>query len=331
MSFAKAEQLLELASMVAGHRMGVTLDDVIERFSCSYRTAQRMISALEGSFPDVLSYTDQEGRKRWRLEGGHFRDLMNLTSDELAALDLAVDQFKQAGMDFEVRELRRLKDKILALVPRQTKVRIETDHEALLEARGFIARPGPRPKADEDILNAMTKAIKSCCILEIIYSSNRDLTPRVRKIAVYGLLYGSRHYLVGKQIDSDSDHLRTYRLDNILSAKVTDESYSIPESFDLHEFANRSFGVYQNDSEYGEVIWKFDPQAAKNAKSYLFHPDQSLEETSDGSVIVKFKASGLLEMCWHLYSWGDHVEIIQPEQLRIMVQDYRRADFPAMP
>jgi len=322
---------MELAAMVAGHRLGITLDDVIERFGCSYRTAQRMIAALEGAFPDVVARTDEEGRKRWRLEGGHFRDMMNLTSDELAALDLAVDQFSQAGMGFEARELRRLKDKILALVPRQTKVRIETDHEALLEARGFIARPGPRPKADEDILNALTQAIKSCCVLEIVYSSHRHQTPSARKIAVYGLLYGSRHYVVAKQIDGESDRLKTYRLDNILSAHITDECYEIPQDFDLHAFANQSFGVFQNDDEYGEVVWKFSPQSAQNAKGYLFHPDQSLEENPDGSLIVKFKASGLLEMCWHLYSWGHHVEVIEPKTLRLMVQDHRRSDFAAMP
>jgi predicted DNA-binding transcriptional regulator YafY len=331
MSFSKAEQLMELASMVAGHRVGITLDDVTERFKCSYRTAQRMIVALETSFPDVVSRTDEEGRKRWRLEGGHFRDLMNLTSEELASVDLAIEQFEQAGMEFEAKELKRLKDKILALVPRQTKVRIETDHEALLEARGFIARPGPRPKADENILDTVSKAIKACCVLELNYSSHRDQTPKPRKVEVYGLLYGARHYIVGKQLDGGSDRLRTYRLDTVLSAKLTDQSYSIPDDFDLHEFANRAFGVYQNDAEYCDIVWKFLPAAAKNAKGYVFHPEQTLEECPDGSVIVRFKASGLLEMCWHLYSWGDHVEVIEPETLKLMVQDYRRGDFPAMP
>jgi hypothetical protein len=55
-------------------------------------------------------------------------------------------------MEFEANELKQLKDKILALVPRKTKVRPETKHEALLGARGFIARSGPRPKADEPVI-----------------------------------------------------------------------------------------------------------------------------------------------------------------------------------
>ncbi len=331
MSFSKAEQLMELASMVAGHRMGVTLDDVTERFGCSYRTAQRMIGALEGSFPDVAARVDDEGRKRWRLEGGHLRDLLNLTSEELTSLDLATEQFEQAGMSFEAKELRRLKDKILTLVPRQTKVRIETDHEALLEARGFIARPGPRPKADEEILETIAQGIKACHTLEIVYSSEKEQKPNPRKIAVYGLLYGARHYIVGHQLGDKTKGLRTFRLDKIVSAKLTNQSYSIPQDFNLHSFANRAFGVYQNDDEYGDIVWKFSPQAAPKAKGYLFHPEQYLEECEDGSVVVRFKASGFLEMCWHLYCWGHHVEVIKPEALKKMVHTHRRNDFKAMP
>jgi predicted DNA-binding transcriptional regulator YafY len=155
--------------------------------------------------------------------------------------------------------------------------------------------------------------------------------PKPRYIAVYGLLYGARHYMVGLQIADKTKSLRTFRLDKIISAKLTDQSYSIPEDFNLHIFANRAFGVYQNDDEYGEVVWKFTPQAANNAKSYLFHPDQELEDCEDGSVIVRFKSSGFLEMCWHLYSWGNHVEVIAPKELKNLVKAHRRSDFPAMP
>jgi predicted DNA-binding transcriptional regulator YafY len=43
MSFAKAEQLLDLATMLRARRSGITLNDVENRFDCSRRTAQRML------------------------------------------------------------------------------------------------------------------------------------------------------------------------------------------------------------------------------------------------------------------------------------------------
>jgi predicted DNA-binding transcriptional regulator YafY len=67
MSFEKAEQLMELATMAVGHHSGITIDDVMDRFGCTRRTAQRMLRALEVRFLDTESHFDDEGRKRWRL------------------------------------------------------------------------------------------------------------------------------------------------------------------------------------------------------------------------------------------------------------------------
>ena len=123
MSFAKADQLLELATLVAARRMGITLDDVTERFSCAHRTAQRMMGALEAAFPDVVASFGEDGRKRWRLEGGHLRDLMSFAPEELAALDLAISELDRSGSGPEARALLRLRDKIMALVPRRSMAR----------------------------------------------------------------------------------------------------------------------------------------------------------------------------------------------------------------
>lgn len=48
----------------------------------------------------------------------------------------------------------------MALVPRNKALRLETDHEALLEAQGFVARPGPRPRIDEEIVRVIGKVSK---------------------------------------------------------------------------------------------------------------------------------------------------------------------------
>ena len=53
MSFAKAEQLLDLATMLRARRSAITLNDVENRFGCSRRTAQRMMRQLEARFPDL--------------------------------------------------------------------------------------------------------------------------------------------------------------------------------------------------------------------------------------------------------------------------------------
>ena len=82
MSFAKAEQLLDLATMLRAHRSGITLSDVEDRFGCSRRTAQRMMRQLEARFPDVQGGMDDDGYKRWRMPTGALKDFLSLHADE---------------------------------------------------------------------------------------------------------------------------------------------------------------------------------------------------------------------------------------------------------
>jgi predicted DNA-binding transcriptional regulator YafY len=56
-----------------------------------------------------------------------------------------------------------------------------------------------------------------------------------------------------------------------------------------------------------------------------------MTDEPDGSLTLRFHASGLLEMAWHLYQWGDTVEVLAPQRLRDLVAEHRRPDFAALP
>ena len=331
MSFEKAQQLLELATFVAARRMGVTLDDVGERFGISRRTAQRILHALEVQFPDTEAGFDEEGHKRWRLETGALRDLLTLTSDELAALDLSIETLERNAQSVEATELRRLREKILALVPRSKIARLETDHEALLEAQGLAARPGPSARIAPHIASTISTALKSSERLKIVYHSRGSAKPTARIIEPYGVLIGVRRYLVAKPKADVEGPLRYYVAERIQSAELTGESFVRDPGFNIDKHAQKAFGAFQNDAEYGEVVWRFKPGAASHARAFLFHPTQVLEDQPDGSLVVRFSASGHLEMCWHLYMWGDQVEVLAPARLRTMVEPFGRTDFMALP
>jgi hypothetical protein len=68
------------------------------------------------------------------------------------------------------------------------------------------------------------------------------------------------------------------------------------------------------------VVWKFSPNVAADAREFLFHPTQVMKEEEDGSLIVRFHAGGLLEMAWHLFTWGDGVRVIEPRKLALLLQ-----------
>jgi predicted DNA-binding transcriptional regulator YafY len=103
------------------------------------------------------------------------------------------------------------------------------------------------------------------------------------------------------------------------------------DGFDLSQHSAQSFGSFIDPAEYGEVIWRFTPEAAAQAAGWRFHPTQSTQTLPDGALEVRFHASGWLEMTWHLYQWGAAVEVVAPEGLRALVDGWQRSDFAALP
>ena len=89
---------------------------------------------------------------------------------------------------------------------------------------------------------------------------------------------------------------------------------SPPADFDLQAFASQSFGIYQDEIE--DVTLRVSPEGAAEARAWRWHPTQSLEDQPDGGVVVRFRASGMRELAWHLFTWGEQVTIVAPERLK---------------
>jgi predicted DNA-binding transcriptional regulator YafY len=331
MSFQKATDLLRLAEMAASRYRGVSLTEIEEEFGVDRRTAQRMTKALEETFPNCSTDVDDERRKFWKLRADHARLVLaqGIRDSELAAVEIAIRRAERDGAATEVRALCGLRDRLLSAMPGPHARRAEADAEAMLEAHGFASRPGPRVLVPIDLLATISEALKGPHVLTIVYSGGRD-PDRERRLEPHGVLLGTRRYLVAREAASNG-RMQQYRLDRIISARLEADSFARDPDFDLATHANRAFGSYHADSEYGEVVWRFTPAAAATAAGFIFHPTQQMTREDDGSLTVRFTASGHLEMAWHLYIWGDAVEVLAPLSLREMVAGHQRDDFPALP
>lgn len=332
MSFRKATDLLRLAEIAGARHGGVSLDEIEETFEVDRRTAQRMTRALEDTFRGVRTRTDESQRKYWKLDAGAARMVLaqGLRESELTALEMSVRRAEREGAARDAAALARLRDRLLAAMPGPHARRVEADAEALLEAQGFASRPGPRVRVRPDLLGVIAEALKAPQRLTIAYAGARDAAPRARRVEPYGLLLGTRRYLVARDARGDG-RIRHFRLDRIASARLEPESFARDAGFDLAAHAARAFGSFHDEAEYGEVVWRFAPEAAAVAREFVFHPGQEMTEEADGALTLRFHASGHLEMAWHLYQWGEAVEVLAPEALRRMVEGHRRGDFPALP
>ncbi len=331
MSFQKAADLLRLAEMATSRHLGVGLADIESEFAVDRRTAQRMTKALEETFPNCINRTDDERRKYWKINFNEAKLMLaqGLRDSDLAALEISIVRAERDGASNEVRALRGLRDRLLANMPGSHARRAEADAEAVLEAYGFASRPGPRVVACPDLLGTVAEALKGPHQLTVVYAGGRD-PARERRLEPHGLLLGTRRYLVAREVGGDG-RMQHFRFDRITNARLEASSFQRDPAFNLPDHAARAFGSYHAEAEYGEVVWRFTPAAALVARAFLFHPQQVAEDGADGSLTIRFHASGHLEMAWHLYQWGDAVEVLAPEALRDLVAKHRRGDFVALP
>ena len=134
-----------------------------------------------------------------------------------------------------------------------------------------------------------------------------------RTVEPLGLLWGQRPYLVARLVGLPPDP-SLMRLDRIRQIEILPEPFTRDPDFSLDAFAARAFGVFQEPPF--AVCLRFSAEAATDASSFHFHPSQQLQPLADGRLLVRFTAGGAQEMCQHLATWNDQVEVLKPVRLR---------------
>lgn len=312
MNYGKMLDLFDLAMKMQESSDGISLTDICRDFNVSRRTAERMRDALFIYFPQMEEVPTGEKIKRWRIPQRILNSLIAFSPEEISALQTAISYLKQNSLDDKAALLGKVELKLKNLMKPEQKRRIEVDAEELIKAEGLVLRPGPKIRVDTQIIDKIRQAILSCHQVKLKYKSKMDGRIFDYKLIPYGFLYGQRaHYLVAKHSDGwDNGKAHNFSLSHILEAEILSEIFT-NENFSLEAYAQESFGAWHE--EPFDVEWLFSPKVAEEAKNFVFHPTQTLIENSDGSLTVKFRAGGKLEMDWFLYTWGDDVKVVKPE------------------
>lgn len=314
--YAPAERLLALGLALAEARGGLTLDQMAETVGVNRRTAERLRDTLHRLLPGgLLSFTRDDGTKIWRVPAGRLAPLQTPTLDELTELRVAADRARRQGLVHEAGRLDTLAAKLVANQNRHAFRRIDANLENLLAATGVVARPGPQETIAPEILLVLREAVLACHAVRLVYRRRDTGSFSYPILYPYGFLTGSRTYLVGFNPHPEVCEHRLYAIANIERVRLTGETFVRDETFDLPAYAARSFGAFWDGKTF-DIVWRFAPEVAEDVRHFRFHPDQQITTDDRGRVTVTFRASGLTEMVWHLFTWGRHVEILGPEVLR---------------
>jgi len=312
------ERAIRLVVDLQASAEGLTIAEICRRYGESddrplaRRTAERMLAAVERVFPDL--HHERDGKsKRWRLRSQASLAVARLTREEIAALGTASAILRRDNLAEAASRVETASTKMQALLRPEDKTRLAPDIELLTAAEGIAVRPGPVGPIDAGVVETLRQAILSSRKVRLHYRYQMTGKAGFDVVRPYGFLWGHRHYLVAWSENRRTRDWRNFVLSNIERVEPLERSFVRDAQFSLSAYANRSFGIYQEKPV--RVTWRFSAKVAEEVKRWRFHPTQELVVRRDGQVDVTFTAGGMREMCWHLFTWGDDVEIVRPPAL----------------
>ena len=288
-------------------RAGKTAVELARELGASRRTIYRDLHALgDAGFPIY-----QEDQGRWALvEGWRSKLPPPFSPTELMSLWLYRDLLKgfQGTPFFE--PLESLFQKVKATLPPESLAYLEQ-----VQA-GFSV--GLKPYKDYSRLSTILEQVHQAVVegrrLEIAYRPLFRDEETLRKIDPYRVWYfeGSLYLIAYCHLRGE---MRMFVLDRMRMVRLSEETFQVPEDFDLEEFLKDSFRVMRGERVH-RVRIRISPAWSRLVAEKVWHQSQEIERLAEGGIVISFAVSDLGEVKRWALSLGQEAEVLEPPELR---------------
>jgi predicted DNA-binding transcriptional regulator YafY len=298
----------QLIQRLAKSRAGVPLDELAEDLGCVRRTVYRDLDALMfAGFPVVSEKRD--GRVHYRFLDSFRLSDVPFTPDEILALAFGEDLLRTLeGTVFH--------DSIQsALAKIRSGLGPELSDYLTRLGSSFRVLPGPHKNYARfrEIIATLNDAVLQRTTLRMHYRTARTGAVAARQLDPYRVWYRSGGlYVVG--FDHKSGEVRTFAVDRIRKLAATDAHFEVLDSFDFDATIGSSFGVIAEPAE--RVRIRFDERWASYVAERTWHPSQTLEQQSDGTLLLTMQVGGVPDLRTWVLSFGSGAEVLEPASLR---------------
>ena len=138
--YSRISDILDLAVFMQSKALGVTLNEIAERYNVSRRTAERMRDSLTCILPQVDEIETDDTQKHWGFTNYSMSNLITFTPKELAN----IEQLQRRTTNKEMKEeLGKTVEKIKAL-SRKNLGSVENNIELFMQTEGYAVRQMPQ-------------------------------------------------------------------------------------------------------------------------------------------------------------------------------------------
>jgi predicted DNA-binding transcriptional regulator YafY len=306
-------RLLSVASILYSRgstEAGVAVSEIARLTGMTTRTVYRDINALDEELGVPVF---QAGRGRYGIDRKFFLPPLRLSVPEAIVLFLAARLIARWSDQYDAAVVSAF-TKLADLLPQPIARHV---------AATMLVVGGHDPNEPfTRSFSAVARGWAEGRVVEITYDpgSGEQKRTRVRPYFLEPDAALRSVYLIA--FDEAADAMRTYKVERIRSATLTQDRYEIPDDFDPDRWLANSWGIWSSDSTPPvRIRLHFDTSVAHRVREAVWHRSQQLTELPDGGVELTLTVAGTFEIRPWILSWGDGVEVLEPADLREAVAD----------
>lgn len=318
-AFGKRDRLarmLRVVTVLRGHPEGIRPAEIARRVGVATRTVYRDLRALE----EEVGVAVWSENGLWGVVSEEFLPPLKLTLDEAMAVVLSARLMVRYADKYDP-DLAAAFEKLEEVLPRPLAEHVERTLDILAQH--------PRDAAFSEHVHRLTRAWAERRVVTLEYEPARyapEAAARqavVRPYLIEPSLQTHALYLIGW--DETRDALRTFKIERIRSVALTPRTFDPPEPGALEQALRGAWDIIA-DQPSTAVAVRFAPSVAARVMETTWHPTQRVEQAADGSIVWRATVAGTIEIRLWILSWGDDVEVLEPEALRKDVAStHRRA------
>lgn len=269
----------------------------------------RIEMETEGGLP-----FSEEERGRYRIDRQRYLSNIRVSLPEALALYLPARRAARQTLSAQPHVASALEKLALALKQPMT--------ERLVKAANIILKQTAQSERVA-IMETVTRAWVEQIPLRLAYQGlhgHKPLNYTIQPYLIEPALWSDGAYVIGP---SDvHGEVAIFKLERIVSASLGTGTFALPENFDEQELLKYAWGVWRGE---GEPVWvklRFAPgDAARRVKETIWHPQQKpFVDMPDGGCIWEAQVSEPREMIPWIRGWGSDVEVLEPKELRDIIQ-----------
>lgn len=287
----------------------ITTSTLGERLGLSDRTIKRYLRYMREDLGMKIHW-DSNSKSYFCDTESEYLPLLRITGEEALSLTLASQTFAAWQGSALGKALDSILSKVATLMGGAVSLPV-TDLESLLS----VHNPDTSETQEHRWFGSALEAIRLSRCIRISYRKPDESRARQRTLWPLHLAHMEHHWALICW-DPTKREPRKFLLSRMESLALLDTTFTPPESFNLRTYLSQSFGLFTGHDQCYSIRIHFDPTAAPFLRERKWHPSQSLEEQSDGSVIASYTLNHLMDIQRWVLSWGRHAEVLNPPELR---------------